>query len=69
MQSSYANAKASFRTSANILYQYNIMRAYVRYYLKYTPETLEKMTLKQLVQAFMDVAFVRERRSPMEPED
>ncbi len=55
--------------ACGILYQYDIMRAYVRYYLKYTPETLEKMTLEQLVQAFMDVEFVRRKRSPMEPED
>jgi hypothetical protein len=45
------------------------MRSYVRYYLKYTPETLDKMTLRQLAEAYNDIVFVRSRRSRLEPED
>ena len=37
------------------------MQAYVRYYLNYTPEVLEKMTLRQLAEAFNDILFVRGR--------
>ncbi|MDD3526350.1 MAG: hypothetical protein WC271_15675 [Bacteroidales bacterium] len=45
------------------------MRAYVRYYLKYTPETLQRMSMQQLAEAFNDVLYVRARRSRFEPED
>ncbi len=37
------------------------MRAYVRFYLKYTPDVLDSMTDRQLAEAFLDVEFVRER--------
>jgi hypothetical protein len=50
-------------------YQYRAARAYVRYYLKYTPDVLEKMTLEQLLQAFNDVVYVRSKRSRFEPEE
>ncbi|MBR4584197.1 MAG: hypothetical protein IKO34_10400 [Bacteroidales bacterium] len=46
-----------------------MMRAYVRYYLKYTPDVLDKMSDRQLMEAYMDVAFVRSRRPKTEPED
>jgi hypothetical protein len=46
-----------------------MMRAYVRYYLKYTPDVLDRMTTKQLVEAFLDVSFVRKRKNPMEAEE
>ncbi|MDR1729952.1 MAG: hypothetical protein LBR52_04750 [Prevotellaceae bacterium] len=42
-------------------YQRRLMQAYVRYYLNYTPEVLEKMTLRQLAEAFNDILFVRGR--------
>ena len=44
-----------------ISYQRRLMQAYVRYYLSYTPEVLEKMTLRQLADAFNDILFVRGR--------
>lgn len=37
------------------------MRAYVRFYLKYTPDVIDSMTDRQLVEAFMDVEFIRNR--------
>lgn len=45
------------------------MRAYVRYYLKYTAKELDGMSTKELAEAFNDVLFVRARRSKFEPED
>lgn len=46
-----------------------MMRAYVRYYLKYTPDVIDKMTIRQLAEAYKDVEFVRTRRNPNEPEE
>jgi hypothetical protein len=45
------------------------MRSYVRYYLKYSPDVIDKMTLKQLAEAYNDVVFVRSKRAKNEPED
>jgi hypothetical protein len=39
------------------------MTAYVRYYLHYTPETLKKMSLPELAEAYNDILFVREREA------
>lgn len=52
-----------------LVFQYKAARAYVRYYLKYTPEVLEKMTLEQLIEAFNDVVYVRSKRSRFESEE
>ncbi|MGI6290811.1 MAG: hypothetical protein ACOXZH_00060 [Bacteroidales bacterium] len=50
-------------------YQYRLMRAYVRYYLKYSPDVLDKMTLEQLVEAYEDVLLVRSKKPKFEPEE
>jgi len=38
-----------------------MMKAYVRFYLKYTPDVLDSMTDRELVEAYMDIGFVRSR--------
>jgi len=45
------------------------MRAYVRYYLKYTTSEINSMSTEQLVEAFLDVAYVRKNKNPQEPEE
>jgi hypothetical protein len=50
-------------------YEYRLMKAYVRYYLKYTPEVLKTMSIQDLVDAYNDVLYVRSRRSRFEPEE
>lgn len=45
------------------------MRAYVRYYLKYPPNVLAGMTIKEMAEAFEDLLYVREQRSRYEPEE
>jgi hypothetical protein len=50
-----------YRLGKRAAFQGKIMRAYVQYYLKYTPETLEKMSLKQLAEAFCNIQYVRGR--------
>jgi len=45
------------------------MRAYCRYYLKYTPDVLDQMTDQQLAEAFNDLTFVRSKRSRFETEE
>lgn len=52
-----------------VSYKYRLLRAYVRFYLKYTPEVLDKMTTKELVDAWSDIVFVRSKRSRFEPEE
>jgi len=42
-------------------YKYRMMRAFVRYYLHYTPEVLEQMSLEELAEAWSDLLFVREQ--------
>jgi hypothetical protein len=50
-------------------YQYRAIRAIVRYYCKYTTAELNNMNLKELVEAFHDVVYVRGLRSKLEAED
>jgi len=45
------------------------MRAFVRYYLKYTPGVLGKMNITQLSEAFQDLMFIRSQRSKYEAEE
>ncbi len=47
------------QAAARVSYTYRLMRAFVRYYLNYTPEVLDKMTTQQLAEAFSDVMYVR----------
>jgi len=44
-----------------VAYKYRMMRAFVRYYLHYTPEVLERMSLAALAEAWSDILFVREQ--------
>ncbi len=41
----------------------------IRYYLGYTPEIIDNMSLVQMVEAFQDVVYVRTLRSKFEPEN
>ncbi len=41
-----------------VAYKYRLLRAYVRYYLKYPPEVLNRMTLQELAEAWNDMVFV-----------
>ena len=43
------------------LYQYRIMIAYVRYYLKYAPEMIKGMSIAELAEAYNDILFVRKQ--------
>ncbi len=45
------------------------MRAVIRYYLKYTPEQIDNMSLTQLTEAFQDIVYVRSLRSKTEAEE
>lgn len=47
-------------------YTVRVMQAYIRYYLGYTPDILERMTPVQLGEAFNDILFVREREKKAE---
>jgi hypothetical protein len=49
------------RLAKAILYRYRILRAYVRYYLKYTPDVLDGMSMAQLSEAFEDILYIREK--------
>jgi len=45
------------------------MRAYVRFYLKYPPDVLSRMSVIQLAQAFNDIVYVRSKRNAYEAEE
>jgi len=42
------------------------MKSTVRFYLKYTPEVLDKMTIKQLVEAYYDVQHIRDKEAKLQ---
>ncbi|MEA2040945.1 MAG: hypothetical protein U9N85_00140 [Bacteroidota bacterium] len=52
-----------------VIYKYRIIRAYVRYYLKYSPNVMNRMSMTELTEAFQDLLYVRSQRSRFEAEE
>lgn len=47
-----------------ITHFYRVARANFRYYFHYTPEVLDKMNIRQVVEAWEDLLYIRSKLPP-----